>query len=90
MPPRFFGDVRGCFLLRVRGDSMIGAGILPGDLVLVRPQAHAAAGDIIVALLGEDATVKRLSIVDGTPVLAPENSAYQPIRDEFQIIAECA
>jgi repressor LexA len=86
MPPRFFGDIRGCFLLRVRGDSMIGAGILPGDLVLVRPQAHAAPGDIVVALLGEDATVKRLSIAEGTPVLAPENTAYQPIRDEFQII----
>ena len=86
MPPRFFGDIRGCFLLRVRGDSMIGAGILPGDLVLVRPQAHAAQGDIVVALLGEDATVKRLSSADGAPVLAPENQAYQPIRDEFQIV----
>ena len=65
---------------------MIGAGILPGDLVLVRPQAYAAPGDIVVALLGEEATVKRLSIADGTPVLAPENPAYQPIRNEFQII----
>ena len=86
MPPRFFGDIRGCFLLRVRGDSMVGAGILPGDVVLVRPQAHAAPGDIVVALLGEDATVKRLSIAEGGPVLAPANPAYQPIRDEFQIV----
>jgi repressor LexA len=86
MPPRFFGDIRGCFLLRVSGDSMIGAGILPGDVVLVRPQAHAAPGDIVVAVLGEDATVKRFSIADGAPVLAPANPAYQPIRDEFQVI----
>jgi len=86
MPPRFFGDIRGCFLLRIHGDSMIGAGILPGDLVLVRPQPHAAPGDIVVALLGEDATVKRLSIAEGTPVLTPENPVYQPIRDEFRII----
>lgn len=86
MPPRFFGDIRGCFLLRIRGDSMNGAGILPGDVVLVRPQTHAAPGDIVVALLGEDATVKRLSIAEGRPVLAPANPAYQPIRDEFEII----
>ena len=86
MPPRFFGDVRDCFLLRIRGDSMTGAGLLAGDLVVVRPQAHAAAGEIVVALLGEEATVKRLLISEGTPVLAPENPAYQPIRDEFRII----
>jgi repressor LexA len=65
---------------------MNGAGILPGDVVLVRPQAHAAPGDIVVALLGEDATVKRLSIAEGRPVLTPANPAYQPIRDEFEII----
>lgn len=59
---------------------------MPGDLVLVRPQAHGAPGDIVVALLGEDATVKRLSIAEGTPVLMPENPAYQPIRGEFRII----
>ncbi len=86
VPPRFFGDVRGCFLLRVRGNSMTGAGILPGDLVIVRRQAHAAPGDIVVALCGEDATVKRLSLIEGTPTLMPENPAYQPISGEFQVI----
>lgn len=86
VPPRLFGDVRGCFLLRVRGDSMSGAGILPRDLVIVHPQAHAAPGDIVVALLGEDATVKRLALVDGQPVLKPENPAYQPICGEFQVL----
>ncbi|TMI81874.1 MAG: transcriptional repressor LexA [Bacillati bacterium ANGP1] len=86
VPPSLFGDVRGCFLLRVRGDSMVGAGILPGDLVIVRPQTHAAVRDIVVALVGEDATVKRLAATGETPVLLPENPAYQPIRDEFQVI----
>jgi repressor LexA len=86
VPPRFFGDVRGCFLLRVQGDSMIGAGILPGDLVIVRPQAIAATGDIVVALLGEEATVKRLSVIAGRPALKPENPAYQPIFDQFSVL----
>jgi repressor LexA len=86
VPPSLFGDVRGCFLLRVRGDSMAGAGILPGDLVIVRPQTHAAVRDIVVALVGEDATIKRLAATGETPVLLPENPAYQPIRDEFQVI----
>lgn len=86
VPPRFFGNVSGCFLLRVRGNSMIGAGILPGDLVIVRRQAHAAPGDIVVALLNEEATVKRLAAVDGRPVLLPENPAYQPILGEFQVV----
>jgi repressor LexA len=86
VPPRFFGDVRGCFLLRVEGNSMTGAGIMPGDLVIVRPQAHGAPGDIVVALLGEEATVKRLSVTEGKPVLMPENPAYQPVSGEFQVI----
>lgn len=86
VPPRFFGDVRKCFLLRVRGNSMTGAGILPGDLVIVRRQAQAAPGEIVVALLGEDATVKRLGVVDGRPALLPENPAYQPMLGEFQVI----
>jgi repressor LexA len=86
VPPRMFGDIRGCFVLRVHGTSMTGAGIFPGDLVIVRPQSTAAAGDIVVALLGEEATVKRLALLEGTPVLLPENPAYQPILGEFQIL----
>lgn len=66
------------FALRVRGDSMVGAGILSGDLVVVRPQASADHGDIVVALLGDEATVKRLSLHDGVWLL-PENPAYAPI-----------
>ncbi len=68
----------GCFALRVRGDSMENAGILPGDLIVVRPQDTADHGDIVVALLGEEATVKRLSLRGGVWLL-PENPAYEPI-----------
>jgi repressor LexA len=85
VPRRLVGDLRDCFLLRVRGDSMIGAGIMPGDIVIVRRQRAASSGDIVVAVLGEEATVKRLATLDGTPILRPENVAYQPIRDEFEI-----
>ncbi|HLN15050.1 MAG TPA: S24 family peptidase, partial [bacterium] len=82
----FLGDVRGCFLLRVRGDSMVGAGIMPNDVVVVRRQAVASPGEIIVALLDDEATVKTLALNEGTPVLMPANPAYQPIRKEFQIV----
>lgn len=68
------------FALRVRGDSMTGAGILEGDLVIVRRQATAAWGDIVVALVGDEATVKRLGRDGGEPVLIAENPAYAPIR----------
>lgn len=69
----------GCFALRVRGDSMIGAGILSGDKVIVRPQPTAEHGEIVVALLGDEATVKRLSRQNGEVWLLPENPAYDPI-----------
>jgi repressor LexA len=85
VPRRLVGDVRDCFLLRVRGDSMIGAGIISGDVVIVRRQRTASPGDIVVALLDDEATIKRLAILDGTPILRPENAAYQPIRAEFEI-----
>ena len=67
------------FALRVRGESMLNAGILPGDLVVVRHQQTAQNGEIVVALLGEEATVKRLSRRNGEIWLLPENDAYQPI-----------
>jgi len=69
----------GCFALRVRGDSMIGAGILDGDKVIVRPQADADNGEIVVALLEDEATVKRLHRKNGEVWLMPENPAYSPI-----------
>lgn len=77
-----------CFLLTVRGDSMIGAGIHSGDLVIVRSQPSAEAGEIVVALLGEEATVKRLLFEGGRPYLAPENPQYAPIHDAFEVIGK--
>lgn len=70
---------KGHFALRVKGDSMTGAGILDGDLVLVRPQRDAQPGEIVVALLGDEATVKRLARRRGRYFLDPENESYEPI-----------
>ena len=69
----------GCFALRVRGDSMVGAGILSGDKVVVRPQQTANDGQIVVARIGDEATVKRLRRRNGQIWLLPENDAYEPI-----------
>ena len=69
----------GCFALRVRGDSMINAGILSGDKVVVRPQQTASDGQIVVARIGDEATVKRLRRRNGQIWLVPENDAYEPI-----------
>ena len=69
----------GCFALRVRGESMIGAGILDGDRVIVRPQQTAEDGQIVVARIGDEATVKRLSRKNGEIWLLPENPAFAPI-----------
>ena len=72
------GDPK-CFALRVRGDSMVGAAILDGDMVVVRPQANADDGQIVVARIGDEATVKRLRRRGGEIWLMPENDAYEPI-----------
>ena len=72
------GDPK-CFALRVRGDSMINAAILDGDMVVVRPQASADDGQIVVARIGDEATVKRLYRRSGEIWLMPENEAYEPI-----------
>ena len=69
----------GCFALRVRGDSMINAGILDGDKVVVRPQSSADNGQIVVARIEDEATVKRLLRKNGQVWLLPENEAYEPI-----------
>ena len=72
-------DAPGCFALRVRGDSMINAGILSGDLVVVRPQQTANDGQIVVARIEDEATVKRLHRRGGEIWLMPENENYDPI-----------
>ncbi|WP_413084582.1 transcriptional repressor LexA [Thermaerobacter composti] len=68
------------FALRIRGDSMIGAGILDGDYVIVRRQDTAENGDIVVALLDDEATVKRFYRERDGIRLQPENPAMEPIR----------
>jgi repressor LexA len=67
------------FLLRVRGESMRDAAILEGDLVVVHSQEHASNGDIVVALVGEEATVKRFYRESDHIRLQPENAAMEPI-----------
>ena len=67
------------FMLRVQGESMIGAGILDGDLIIVRQQNEARNGEIVVALIGEEATVKRFFKERTLIRLQPENSAMEPI-----------
>ena len=74
------------FALRVRGDSMINAGIFNGDLVVVRQQPVANNGEIVVALLEDEATVKRFSRRNGHVWLLPENDDYQPIDGTYASI----
>ena len=69
----------GSFALRVRGESMKNAGILSGDLVVVRPQVDAMDGQIVVARIEDEATVKRLSKRNGQIWLMPENEDFEPI-----------
>ena len=84
------GDV---FALRVRGDSMIQAHIADGDLVLVRKQESATTGDIVAAMIDQDATVKRFTIEGGAVVLKPEHPTMKPIvvdqqRTDFRILGK--
>ena len=67
------------FLLKVKGDSMIGVGIFEGDYLVVRPQAVADNGDIVVALIGDEATVKTFYKEPGRVRLQPENATMEPI-----------
>ena len=67
------------FALRVRGESMLNAGILPGDLVVVQRQQTARNGEIVVAMIEDEATVKTYSKQNGHVWLLPENEAYEPI-----------
>jgi repressor LexA len=77
--PHAAGGEDGTFLLRVRGESMRDAAIIEGDLVVVHSQEHAADGDIVVALVGEEATVKRYFREPDHVRLQPENEEMEPI-----------
>lgn len=85
--PRLLAAEGDCFALRVEGDSMNGAGILAGDIVVVARQATVRDGDIAVVLLGEEATVKRVYRRPAGLLLQPENPDYEPIiRPDAQIL----
>jgi repressor LexA len=80
--PELAGGRDGEYLLRIRGDSMKDAGILEGDFVVVRSQDTAQDGDVVVALLGEEATVKRFFREADHVRLQPENDTMEPIRSK--------
>ena len=73
------------FALRVQGDSMTGAGIMPNDLVLVRKQSVAQTGETIVALINDEATVKNLGRRDGDYYLEPANPNYSPVKFDSNV-----
>lgn len=79
LPTSFIPKASDGFMLRVQGDSMVEAAILDGDLIVVRPQKTASNGEIVVAMLDGEATVKRFYREDGRVRLQPENSSMAPI-----------
>lgn len=89
-PGTLFGSTQGLFALKVRGDSMTGAGIMPGDYVVVRHQESAHAGDMVVALIGDEATVKFYQPKGDRIELVAANPAYEPIQvksgGEFRLL----
>jgi repressor LexA len=88
----FIRNTAGCFALRVQGDSMIDAGIFEGDLVIVSPQTDVKPGEIVVARLETEITVKIFDNINKEIVLLPKNEKYSPIRitnnDEFFIVGK--
>ena len=79
VPRSMLGTADSAFALHVKGDSMVDAHILPGDTVIIRPQQTADEGDLVAALIGDEATVKRLRLQDGRAMLVAANPAYEPI-----------
>ena len=77
-PATFFGGEQ-LFMLKVKGESMIQAGIMDGDYVVVRAQDYASDGDIVIALLGNEATVKRFYLDKNAVRLEPANPNFKPI-----------
>jgi len=93
VPAEMVRNVQNAFLLRIRGDSMIGDGILPRDLVVIKPQKTANHGDLVAALLGDEATVKRIHFDTNKKhaKLMPSNPSYDPIpidREDASIIGK--
>ena len=91
VPTEMVRNMQHAFLLRVRGDSMSGEGILPRDLVVVKPQKTANHGELVAVLIGDEATVKRISFEKKGAKLLPSNPAYEPIpidRDDATVIGK--
>jgi repressor LexA len=90
--PTFLKKAQDAFALRVKGDSMINVGINDGDLVIVSPNEQSRNGDIVVAMLNDEATVKRFELVNKKIKLIAENSAYSPIEikseDNFNLVGK--
>ncbi len=88
----FIRNATGCFALKVQGDSMVDAGIFEGDLVIVSPQNYAKSGEIVVARLETEITVKIFDNSSKEIVLLPKNEKYSPIKienkDEFFIVGK--
>lgn len=91
VPQELVHNVQGAFALRVQGDSMIGAHIMPRDLVVIKPQASANSGDLVAVLLGDEATVKHIQFTNDGVKLIASNPAYEPIevkREDSRIIGK--
>ena len=90
--PSFLKKAEDAFALRVKGDSMIHAGINDKDLVIVSPKEQAKNGDIVVAMLNDEATVKKFEFINNKIRLIAENNAYLPIEvkteDDFKLIGK--
>ena len=79
---------RGCFLLKVSGESMVDAHIYDGDMVVVKPTEQALSNDIVVANFEGETTVKRLKRTGNTFILKPENKSYPVLRGQFEIVGK--
>ncbi|MCW5946625.1 MAG: transcriptional repressor LexA [Fimbriimonadales bacterium] len=79
VPNEMVRNIEGAFLLRVKGDSMTGEGIMPRDLVLIKPQKVARNSDLVAVMVDDEATVKRIQFEKDHVKLHPSNPAYEPI-----------
>jgi repressor LexA len=90
--PLFLKKSKDAFALRVKGDSMINAGINDGDLVIVSPNEETKSGDIVVAMLNSEATVKKIENLNNKIKLIAENNSYSPIEvkneDDFKVVGK--
>ncbi len=90
--PTFIKKSENCFALKVKGDSMIDAGIFEGDLVIISPQSIASNGDIIVARINDEVTIKVYEFKNQVIKLIPQNKNYNPIviqnKEEFSIVGK--